>query len=102
VLYAQESMKRLRKGWNMYDQPYLDVLIKEEDRMMRNMLRNFVEREMMPVRQKIDDDKEHTIVNKILQGLTDLGIQRGGDDRQSSKRVYPKARVAKEIEVDSY
>lgn len=61
----------------MFNEPYLDVLIKEEDRMLRKMLRDFVEREIMPVRQKIDDDKEHTIVKKILQGLTDLGIQRG-------------------------
>jgi alkylation response protein AidB-like acyl-CoA dehydrogenase len=61
----------------MFNEPYLDVLIKEEDRMLRKMFRDFVEREIMPVRQKIDDDKEHRIVKKILQGLTDLGIQKG-------------------------
>ena len=60
----------------MYNLPYLDVLIKEEDRMFRDVVRNFVEKEVMPVRQKIDDDKEHKIIRKILQGLTNLGIQK--------------------------
>ena len=40
------------------------------------MLCSFVDKEIMPVRQQIDDDKDHVIVNKILQGLTDLGIQK--------------------------
>jgi alkylation response protein AidB-like acyl-CoA dehydrogenase len=60
----------------MLNQPYLDVLIKEEDRMLRDMLRSFVEKEIMPFRQQIDDDKDHKIVNKILQGLTNIGVQR--------------------------
>ena len=60
----------------MSEQQYLGVFLKEEDRMARKMFRNFVEKEMMPVRQQIDDDKEHKIVNKILQGLTDLGVQK--------------------------
>jgi hypothetical protein len=40
----------------MSNLPYLDVLVKEEDRMMRDAFRNFVEKEIMPVRQQIDDD----------------------------------------------
>lgn len=60
----------------MYDMPYLDVLMTDEDRMMRDMIRSFVEKEIMPVRQQIDDDKDHKIIRKILQGLTDLGIQK--------------------------
>jgi len=31
----------------------------------------------MPVRQQIDDDKEHTLINRILQGLTNVGMQKG-------------------------
>lgn len=61
----------------MSDQKYLDVFLKEEDHMFKDILRNFVEKEIMPFRQQIDDDKEHKIVNKILQGLTNLGIQKG-------------------------
>ena len=68
---------------------YLDVFLTDEDYMAKDMFRNFVEKEIMPVRQQVDDDKEHKIVNKILTGMTDLGIQKaafpkeygGGDNR---------------------
>ena len=60
----------------MSEQKYLDVLLKEEDRMAKEMFQAFVEKEMMPVRQQIDDDKEHKTVNKVLQDLTDMGIQK--------------------------
>jgi alkylation response protein AidB-like acyl-CoA dehydrogenase len=60
----------------MQNLPYLDVLTKPEDRMFRDALRNFVDKEIMPVRQKIDDDKQHKIVGRILQGLTSIGIQK--------------------------
>jgi alkylation response protein AidB-like acyl-CoA dehydrogenase len=55
---------------------YLDIFLTKEDFLMRDMLRSFVNKEIMPVRQQIDDDKDHVIVNRILQGLTDLGIQK--------------------------
>jgi len=55
---------------------YLDIFLTKEDFMMRDMLRSFVDKEIMPVRRQIDDDKDHVIVNRILQGLTDLGIQK--------------------------
>jgi alkylation response protein AidB-like acyl-CoA dehydrogenase len=55
---------------------YMDLFLKEEDHMAREMFRGFVDKEIMPMRQKIDDDREHKIVGKILQRLTDLGVQR--------------------------
>jgi alkylation response protein AidB-like acyl-CoA dehydrogenase len=60
----------------MSEHRYLDLFLTEEDQMAKEMFRNFVEKEIMPVRQKIDDDKEHKLTNKILQGLTDLGVQK--------------------------
>ena len=54
---------------------YMDVFYKE-DFMMRDMIRSFVDKEIMPVRQQIDDDKEHVIVRRILQGLTDWELKR--------------------------
>ena len=42
----------------MSEQKYLDVLLKEEDRMAKEMFQAFVEKEMMPVRQQIDDDRK--------------------------------------------
>lgn len=74
----------------MYDLSYLDVLLKKEDYMIRDMYRNFVEKEIMPVRQQIDDDNEHKIVNNIFQGLVNIGHQKapfpgeyGGGDASS-------------------
>ncbi len=55
---------------------YLDVLIPEEAAFMQQALHAFVDNEIMPVRQKIDYDDEHRLVDKIRQGLTDLGIQK--------------------------
>ncbi len=55
---------------------YLDVFLTKEDYMLRDMIRNFVEKEIMPVRQQVDDDKDHVIVHRILQGLCDLGVQK--------------------------
>jgi alkylation response protein AidB-like acyl-CoA dehydrogenase len=60
----------------MSEHKYLDVFLKEEDRMAKEMFHNFVDKEIMPVRQQVDDDKEHKLINKILQGLTDLGVQK--------------------------
>ncbi len=37
---------------------YLDVFVKEEDRLLLNTVRKFVEKEIFPVRQQIDEDKE--------------------------------------------
>jgi alkylation response protein AidB-like acyl-CoA dehydrogenase len=60
----------------MSEHRYLELFLTEEDKMAEEAFRNFVEKEIMPVRQKIDDDKEHEIVNKILQGMTNMGIQK--------------------------
>jgi alkylation response protein AidB-like acyl-CoA dehydrogenase len=60
-----------------YWKNYLGVLLKEEDVEMAKMMRGFVEKEIMPVRHQIDDDKKHTLITKILQGLTKIGMQKG-------------------------
>jgi len=56
----------------MFNQPYLT----EENKMVAKLYRDFVNKEIMPVRQQIDDDKEHKIVHRILQALTDMGHQK--------------------------
>lgn len=53
---------------------YLDVFVKEEDRLLLNTVRKFVEKEIFPVRQQIDDDKDHVIVTEIQQKMVDLGL----------------------------
>jgi alkylation response protein AidB-like acyl-CoA dehydrogenase len=56
----------------MFDQPF----ITEEQRMVADLYRKFVNREIMPVRHLIDDDKDHTRIKKILQAMTDIGHQK--------------------------
>jgi alkylation response protein AidB-like acyl-CoA dehydrogenase len=60
----------------MSEHRYLDLFLTEEDQIAKEMFRSFVEKEIMPVRQKIDNDMEHEIIDKILQGMTDIGIQK--------------------------
>jgi alkylation response protein AidB-like acyl-CoA dehydrogenase len=55
-----------------------DVLLTDQDRLVSSVVRDFVEREIMPVRQQIDDDRDHLIVRRILKGLSDLGLFRAG------------------------
>ncbi|MBN1566301.1 MAG: acyl-CoA dehydrogenase family protein [Acidobacteria bacterium] len=61
---------------------YMDLFLKEEDLMAGEMFRSFVDKEIMPVRQQIDDDKDHRIVGRILQRLTDLGTQKAAFPRE--------------------
>ena len=56
----------------MFDQPF----ITDEHRMVADLYRKFVNREIMPVRHLIDDDKDHTRIKKILQAMTDIGHQK--------------------------
>ncbi|MEJ2157175.1 MAG: acyl-CoA dehydrogenase family protein [Desulfobacteraceae bacterium] len=71
----------------MFDQPF----ITEEHRMVADLYRNFVNKEIMPVRHLIDDDKEHKLIKIILQAMTDIGHQKaafpaeyGGSDMSSA------------------
>jgi alkylation response protein AidB-like acyl-CoA dehydrogenase len=54
------------------------VLLTDQDRLVLSVVRDFVEREVMPVRQQIDDDKDHVVVRRVLQGLFGLGLMRAG------------------------
>ena len=74
----------------MYQHSILKVLCKEEDLILRDLARDFVNQEIMPVRQKIDDDQDHEIIRHILQGVANLGFMKavfpekyGGSDIHS-------------------
>jgi alkylation response protein AidB-like acyl-CoA dehydrogenase len=67
---------KLKEGTMEYWKQYLGLFLKEEDLEMARLVRSFVEKEIMPVRHLIDDDRDHTLIRKILQGLTNLGLQR--------------------------
>ncbi len=55
---------------------YFPLIVTEQDRMIVQMIRQFVEREIMPVRDKLDDDTNHVLINGILKKLSDLGVFR--------------------------
>lgn len=56
----------------------LEELITDEYKMARALARQFVENEIFPVRQQIDDDKDHTkVIEPIFRKiLIDLGFQK--------------------------
>jgi len=54
----------------------LTHLLSDEQKMFREMLRKFVDKEMMPIREELERD--HGLVARVHQKLVDLGIQRGG------------------------
>ena len=58
-------------------QEYGDFL-SEEDRMMVATIRDFVSREIMPVRQQLDEDEDRKLVHHVLNGLAKLGLHKRG------------------------
>jgi len=44
--------------------------------MAARLYRNFAEKEIMPVRQQIDDDEDRRLTRKIFQAMTGVGHQR--------------------------
>jgi alkylation response protein AidB-like acyl-CoA dehydrogenase len=61
-----------------YKLQYPECFVNEEQRMMQKMFADFVEKEIMPVRDKIDDDLTHEeLITPILKKLqVDLGSQK--------------------------
>jgi len=57
---------------------YEDLFFGPADREIRHLVREFVEKEIVPKRRLIDEDKEHKLVGEILQGLAKLGLFRMG------------------------
>lgn len=87
----------------MYRHSILKELCKEEDLILRELAKDFVDQEIMPVRQQIDDDEHHVIVGELLQGLANLGFIRaifpekyGGSDIHSAvTMVLPLEEIAR-------
>lgn len=55
---------------------YLKDLLTEEQNDIRQMIRKFVDKEIMPLRERLEED--YSLVESVLQKLVDLGIQRSG------------------------
>ena len=54
----------------------LEHLLTDEQKAIRDMIGKFVQQEIMPVRDKLEDD--YGLVEGIHKKLVDLGIQKGG------------------------
>ncbi len=70
---------------------YFPLIVTEQDQMIVQMIRQFVDREIMPVRDKLDDDTDHVLINEILRKLSDLGVfkvqARDEGDEQGAPRT---------------
>ncbi len=53
---------------------YFLVLVDEGGNMVAEMIRKFVDAEIMPIRHQIDDDTEHKLINQILVKMSQLGV----------------------------
>lgn len=42
--------------------------------MLVDTIRKFVDDEIMPVRDKIDDDRDHVLINELLVKMSALGV----------------------------
>jgi alkylation response protein AidB-like acyl-CoA dehydrogenase len=54
----------------------LTHMLTDEQKALQDMLRKFVDKEIMPIREKLEED--YSLVESVLQKLVDLGIQKGG------------------------
>ncbi|MBW2092912.1 MAG: acyl-CoA/acyl-ACP dehydrogenase, partial [Deltaproteobacteria bacterium] len=57
---------------------YFSLIATEQDKMIAQVIRRFVDQEIMPIRDKIDDDTDHVLINEILSKLGALGIFQAG------------------------
>ena len=53
---------------------YFPLLVDEAGKMITDVIRDFVDREIMPLRDKIDDDVDHILINEILIKMAALGV----------------------------
>jgi alkylation response protein AidB-like acyl-CoA dehydrogenase len=52
--------------------------LSEEDKMMVTTVRDFVNKEIMPVRQQLDEDEDRDLVHHVLNGLAKIGLHKKG------------------------
>jgi len=55
---------------------YGDFITSEEELAFLTTVRNYVEKEVMPVRMQLDED--YAVFDKVYNGLVKLGLQKRG------------------------
>jgi alkylation response protein AidB-like acyl-CoA dehydrogenase len=53
---------------------YFPLLVDEAGKMITDVIRRFVDQEIMPIRDKIDDDVDHVLINQLLTKMSALGV----------------------------
>jgi len=53
---------------------YFPLLVDEAGTMITDMIRKFVDQEIMPIRDKIDADVDHVLINQLLIKMSALGV----------------------------
>ena len=53
---------------------YLPLLVDETGRMIIDVIRRFVDTEIMPIRDKVDGDVDHVLINELLIKMSALGV----------------------------
>ncbi|MCP4756318.1 MAG: hypothetical protein GY866_36105 [Proteobacteria bacterium] len=61
----------------MYKHKLVSPFCGQQELMLRDAVRSFVDSEIMPVKQQIDDDADHVVVGKLLGKLAELGFLKG-------------------------
>ena len=61
----------MQEWWKKYGQ-----FITDEDKAILTTVRDFTEKEIMPVRKELDEDRERVLFHRIMQGLARIGIQK--------------------------
>ena len=54
----------------------LDHLLTEEDRLLRETMRSFTKKEIIPITKRLESD--YGLVEEVHQKLVDMGIQASG------------------------
>jgi alkylation response protein AidB-like acyl-CoA dehydrogenase len=68
---------------------YLPVFVDQEGQMIIDVIHRFVNEEIMPVRDKIDDDKDHILINQILTKMSAMGVFNVSLPKEKSKGTGP-------------
>jgi alkylation response protein AidB-like acyl-CoA dehydrogenase len=73
---------------------YLPVLMDEAGQMIADVIHKFVDDEIMPIRDKIDADKDHVLINELLVKLSALGVFNVNLPDETSEMTGPNATTA--------
>ena len=87
----QGSWMRMQKGELM---SYFPLLVDEAGAMITDVIHKFVDQEIMPIRDKLDDDVDHVLINQLLIKMSALGVfnvELPGEGAETAGPSFPNA-----------